>query len=71
MIFRKEHGAANIATVIERKSRYTVLFRNNDRRSKPIMSQLIRHLAPLPVLAWTSGRPGHCVCRNTLGLTSP
>ncbi len=34
MIFRKEHGAANIATVVERKSRYTVLFRNNDRRSK-------------------------------------
>jgi IS30 family transposase len=51
MIFRKEHGAANIATVVERKSRYTLLFRNNDRRSKPIMSQLIRHLAPLPALA--------------------
>jgi IS30 family transposase len=51
MIFRKEHGAANIATVVERKSRYTLLFRNNDRRSKPIMSQLIRHLAPLPVQA--------------------
>lgn len=48
MISRKEYGAANIATVVERKSRYTVLFRNNDRRSKPIMSQLIHHLAPLP-----------------------
>lgn len=48
MIFSKEHGAANIATVVERTSRYTVLFRNNDRRSKPIMSQLIPHLAPLP-----------------------
>ena len=51
MIFRKEHGAANIATVVERKSRYTLLFRNNDRRSKPIMNQLIRHLAHLPVQA--------------------
>jgi IS30 family transposase len=51
MIFRKEHGSANVATVVERKSRYTVLFRNNDRRSKPIMSQLIRHLAPLPAQA--------------------
>lgn len=51
MIFRKEHGAANIATVVERKSRYTVLLRNNDRRSKPIMGQLIRHLAPLPAQA--------------------
>jgi len=51
MIFRKEHGAANIATVVERKSRYILLFRNNDRRSKPIMNQLIRHLAPLPAQA--------------------
>ncbi|MCB5205571.1 IS30 family transposase [Neorhizobium sp. T786] len=51
MIFRKEHGSANIATVVERKSRYTVLFRNNDRRSKPIMNQLISHLAPLPAQA--------------------
>jgi IS30 family transposase len=37
--------------VVERKSRYTVLFRNNDRRSKPIMNQLIHHLAPLPAQA--------------------
>lgn len=49
MIFRKEHGQANIATVIERQSRYTILFRNNDRRSKPIMNQLINHLGPLPL----------------------
>lgn len=51
MIFRKEHGSANVATVVERKSRYTVLFRNNDRRSKPIMGQLISHLGALPAHA--------------------
>lgn len=51
MIFRKEHGVPNTATVVERKCRYTLLFRNNDRRSEPIMSQLIWRLAPLPVLA--------------------
>lgn len=32
MIFRKEHGAANVATAVERTTRHTVLFRNNDRR---------------------------------------
>jgi len=48
MIFRKEHGPANVATVVERKSRFTVLFRNNDRRSKPLMGRLIELLAPLP-----------------------
>lgn len=48
MIFRKEHGPANVATVVERVSRYTVIFRNNDRRSKPLMDNLINLLAPLP-----------------------
>ena len=48
MIFRREHGPANIATAVERVSRYTVLFRNNDRRSKPIMNRLIDLFAPLP-----------------------
>ena len=51
MIFRKEHGAANVATVVERTTRYTVVFRNNDRRSKPIMGRLIDELAPLPAEA--------------------
>ena len=51
MIFRKEHGAANVATVVERTTRYTVLFRNNDRRSKPIMSRLIDEFASLPAEA--------------------
>lgn len=48
MIFRRELGPANVATMVERVSRYTVLFRNNDRRSKPLMSNLIGLLAPLP-----------------------
>lgn len=48
MIFRKELDPANVATLIERKSRYTVLFRNNDRRSKPLMGRLVEVLSPLP-----------------------
>lgn len=48
MIFRRELGPANVATVVERVSRYTVLFRNNDRRSRPIMNSLIGLTAPLP-----------------------
>ncbi|MBL4750260.1 MAG: IS30 family transposase [Amylibacter sp.] len=34
--------------MIERVSRYTVLFKNNDKRSKPIMNKLITLLSPLP-----------------------
>ncbi|MBP1807502.1 IS30 family transposase [Rubellimicrobium aerolatum] len=48
MIFRKELGPTNVATMVERRSRYTVLFRNNDRRSRPLMARLIEVLSPLP-----------------------
>ena len=51
MILRREHGTANVTTAVERTTRYTVLFRNNDRRSKPIMGRLIDALAPLPAEA--------------------
>ena len=51
MIFRREHGAADVATVVERTTRHTVLFRDNDRRSKPIMGRLIDALGPLPAEA--------------------
>lgn len=48
MMFRKEHGKINITSLVERVSRYTVVLRNEDRRSKPIMEALIGGLAPLP-----------------------
>ena len=48
MIFKKVHGEANVATIIERKSRFTLLFKNNDLQSKPIMDQLINLMSPLP-----------------------
>lgn len=48
MIFRRELGSANVASLVERKTRFAVLFRNGDRRSKPLMSRLIDLFAPLP-----------------------
>jgi IS30 family transposase len=47
----RAQGNANIATIVERKSRYTVLFKNNDRRSRPLMDKLIGRLSPLPATA--------------------
>lgn len=46
--FRKEYGKGNVGALVERVSRYTVLFRNNDRHSKPIMNEIINALSPLP-----------------------
>ncbi len=55
MIFRKDLVSTNVASLIERKTRYAVLFRNNDRSSKMLMSRLINLLSPLPVTARRSG----------------
>jgi transposase, IS30 family len=48
MIFRREHGPANVTSLVERRTRYAVLFKNNDRRSKPLMDRLIDLFSPLP-----------------------
>lgn len=41
MLFRKEHGKINVTSLVERESRFAVLMRNEDRRSKPIMQAMI------------------------------
>jgi IS30 family transposase len=46
--FRKKFGKANITSLVERVSRFTVFLRNNDRQSKPIMDGLIDVLSSLP-----------------------
>lgn len=46
--FRKTFGKANVTSLVERVSRFTVFLRNNDRQSKPIMERLIAALGPLP-----------------------
>lgn len=48
MMFRKEHGHANVTSLVERVSRFTVTLKNHDRQSKPVMDALIDGLAPLP-----------------------
>lgn len=47
MMFRKEHGKVNVTSLVERLSRYTVVMRNEDSQSKPIMEAPINGLAPL------------------------
>ncbi|MEI4264341.1 IS30 family transposase, partial [Roseovarius sp. D0-M9] len=51
MIFERAQGNANVATLVERKTRYTVLLRNNDRKSRPLMNGLINEMSPLPTEA--------------------
>jgi len=51
MIFRREHGKANVASLVERKTRFAVLFRNNDRSSNHFMTRLMNIMEPLPQTA--------------------
>lgn len=51
MIFRREHGKTNVASLVERKTRYAELFRNNDRSSNHFMTRLMNVMEPLPQTA--------------------
>ena len=44
MIFERAQGKANVASLVERKTRFAVLFRNNDRSTTQLMSVM----EPLP-----------------------
>ena len=48
MIFRREYGNANITSLVERKSRYTFLLKNQNRRSEPVILSIRDKLAALP-----------------------
>jgi IS30 family transposase len=49
--FRQEFGGTNLTSLVERVSRFTVLMKNADRRSRPVMDGLIASLSPLPAFA--------------------
>ncbi len=48
MIFERANGNMNVASLVERKTRFAVLFRNNDRRSGHFSNKLIDIIEPLP-----------------------
>lgn len=48
MIFERAHGNMNVASLVERKTRFAVLFRNNDRSSTHLMNKLMDVMEPLP-----------------------
>jgi IS30 family transposase len=51
MIFQRSHGKANVATVVERKTRFIALYRNENRQSRRVMGRLAGLLGPLPAPA--------------------
>ncbi|UPA27323.1 IS30 family transposase [Shinella oryzae] len=51
LIFERPLGHANLTSLVERKSRYTVLIKNPSRHSGPIMDKIIRAFSSLPAFA--------------------
>lgn len=49
--FRQDYGGTNLTSPVERVSRFKVLMKNSDRRSRPVMDGLISSLSPLPAYA--------------------
>ena len=54
MIFERSQGKTNIASLVERKTRFAVLFRNNDRSTTHLMDRLMAVMEPLPQSARNS-----------------
>ncbi|TFL15933.1 IS30 family transposase [Jannaschia formosa] len=51
MIFQRSLGKANVATVVERKTRHIALHRNEDRPSRRVLGRLAGLLGSLPAAA--------------------
>ena len=51
MIFECAQGKMNVASLIERKTRFAVLFRNNDRSTTHLMDKLMTVMETLPQTA--------------------
>jgi IS30 family transposase len=51
LLFRKETGKANVTSLIERKSRFTLLLPNDDRRSTAVLAGVAGALRGLPEAA--------------------
>lgn len=51
VMFRKEFSKANVTSLVERVSRYTVVLKNADRQSKPVMDAVVAGLSGLPAQA--------------------
>ncbi|MBB3424516.1 IS30 family transposase [Rhizobium sp. BK312] len=51
LIFERDLGHANLTSLVERKSRYTVMIKNQSRHSRPIVDKIIETFSPLPGFA--------------------
>ena len=51
MLFKQKLGQTNVTTLVERVSRFTVVLKNPNRRTKPVMGKIIKAIKNLPLVA--------------------
>ncbi|APX26114.1 integrase family protein (plasmid) [Salipiger profundus] len=49
MLFKQSLGQTNVTSLVERVSRFTVLLKNANRRTKPVMTKIVKAVRDLPV----------------------
>jgi IS30 family transposase len=51
MLFKQKLGQTTVTTLVERVSRFTVVLKNPNRRTKPVMGKIIKAIKNLPLVA--------------------
>ena len=49
MLFKQRFGQANVTSLVERVSRFTVLLNNQNKRTRPVMNKITAAIKPLPL----------------------
>ncbi len=49
MLFKQKLGQKNVTILVERVSRFTIVLKNPNRRTKPVMGKIIRAIKNLPL----------------------
>ena len=48
MLFEQKLGQTNVTSLVERMSRFTVILKNPNKRTKPVMGNIIKTIKDLP-----------------------
>lgn len=51
MLFKQKLGQTNVTSLVERVSRYTVILKNQNKRTKPVMEKIMKAVKDLPLVA--------------------
>ncbi len=51
MLFEQKLGQSNVTSLVERVSRFTVILKNPNKRTKPVMGKIMKAIKDLPLIA--------------------